>query len=180
MPEIVIPTCPACGEALHSHWQCALCRCLGHANIQAQYDPQLCQDCVAALARRNLRRCRGCGQIKPLDRFAPTASDRRWKCRTCGRGKAKYSEAKRERQRKWREANRDHYNAQARGYWHAKREQYLKSKRKYYQAHIEAQRAYRRRYYAANREQQLAGMRLYRTRRKLAVLRSWKEARDAR
>ena len=170
--------CPACGDALTTHWQCAICRCFGHANVQAHGDNAICTDCDKALHRRGARRCTTCGDVKALAKF--TLLQKRWYRREC---KACYAKRPYQRayQRKWHMRHREQINAQTRAA-RAKQDPAARSARQHatymrhrakrlrYHAEYRARPEYRAKL-AATREERNAYQRRYWLRRKLRILR---------
>lgn len=82
--DAAMRVCPACGDLLHGHWTCKICRCFGHKNIQCRNDSAICQPCDTSLFRSGKRRCKGCGKVKLITKFAryPTGTYRRV-CHAC-------------------------------------------------------------------------------------------------
>ena len=140
-----IPTCPACGVALVEHWQCTICRCLGHKNVQARGDKGICQDCDTALERRSLRRCKVCETVKPVEKFRVVNTVyRRRECKACYRAKHPVN---REQQRAWLERNREEVNARARARYWANPEKHRSSRRASYWRNLAYYRAYNEAYW---------------------------------
>jgi hypothetical protein len=174
----VSDTCGACKAPLATHPWCCLCRCLTHGAAVCRYDPQLCADCDALLARRGLRRCKACEQIKPLMTFHRLHSGNRGRtCFACLT--ARYRERKNARERERRAANLEAQRARSRRYYAAHRaERQAVSRQRY---HADPARHYERcrRWRAQNWERYLSYGRAWR-KRHLATMPACDRARRQR
>lgn len=183
--------CPACSVPLSQHWQCVVCRCFGHADVVARYGhgytASICADCDAALARRGVRFCETCKQVRPLNDGFPKVPRRI--CRTCHNEKTRvlyrernYLERKRQQQaanpdrireikRNYRERNRERLAlVEHRRYW-SDPEKSRERNRRYRERHRERHNAASRAWWNRNQKWVREYRRLYRARRKLAILR---------
>lgn len=167
------PVCAYCEQPMAGHWMCAVCRCLGHANVQTRWDKAICKDCDKALANRGARRCKTCEQIKPLAKFKRTRTSFLRKCNTCAkRSRPRYDpERTKKRLRAWRARNRERYNAWARQRYATHREQVLERQRRSYQEQRERRLAYAREYHQRNRAVRALASKRQHLARKLAILR---------
>lgn len=179
--------CAACGAALLGHWQCQICQCFGHANVQARSDKAVCTDCAKALARRGVRRCKGCGTIFPLVQAIKSKPYRCPACRTAIRRAQylKHADAEKANTRRWSKANRaairarrrvqyatdPAYRMKMRGHQRASYARNRDARRARAKDNRAARTAITRRWKIANAERYRASERRWRIRRKLAILR---------
>jgi len=168
MKETDIPLCGYCDQPMYNHWICGICRCLGHANVIAHYDPTICADCEASLVRRGLRHCKQCGFVGLLSDY-PSAGRgglKRRVCKPChNRSKDAYRAAHRAERRasarrwyhanrerhyqlhkKWRDENRATFNASRKAAYWKNPEKYRAANRQQRAARREHFRLYHRRY----------------------------------
>jgi len=150
-------------------WRCGLCHSADapHSN----WRQQVCHDCHESLAARKLAWCtRGFHRVQA----AAICGKKTW-CKACDlRRNRKYKATRRPDTRTNRPRTYD--NAKRRAYYAANRERIagqVKARRDANRARYNAQQ---RAYYAANREREIAQLRLYRVRRKLRILQSWRVA----
>ena len=177
-----IPTCGACNAPLHDHPQCVMarCACLMHKGVWCRHDPAICRDCDQALYKRGARRCKGCGEIKPLRSFRHRPGHYYRTCHTCrGRQPKKHAERQRYYQR-----HRERLTADYRRHYAANPDRKRRANQAYYQAHRaeliartarwraanpDRQRAQNRAWVRANPQRRRAIRRRYYQRRKLAM-----------
>lgn len=159
---------------------CLLCECTSEGTaVVFRRKQQICTWCEDELAKRGRRFCNTCKSIKPI---ADMVIDRPM-CRNC---RIARRSDRSEHNRVWRERNREHVAAYTRAHYAANRERILAYKRAKYHANHEAARERARQSYwrhpetsrrraarwrAVHRDRYAMYTRIWRTRRKLRILR---------
>lgn len=167
-------TLPCC--ALNPHPFCLACRCFHH--MPARYDAGICQVCDATLRRQGRRRCKTCGEIKPLVRFQQSAGKYYRDCLSCraARNRARdraYQRAHAAERAVRRKAAYDkdpaRTLAQNRASYQRTRAKRIASSLAWRARNRERHRATTRAWYARNRARATQAQRAYYQRRKLAA-----------
>jgi hypothetical protein len=150
-------------KALHLQrpgWRCLICHQHG---TPCAVDPKLCRACDKALAQASQRRCRLCGDVKPLSCFVKSANQAKHyrDCAPCRwqRDKAKVQEYRKQNAAQIAAARRDYYDehrdevlAVSKRSYEKHRDQRLQSAAAWRAEHAEQHRARTRAWVDENRD----------------------------